>query len=79
MKRVKRSKISWSQPLFHAYLEEGTAIFFSAVGIKVPEVLSAKKPSPHYWLGLMASPRLMGALCRVTGAELFLSPPQEEP
>lgn len=52
MKRVKRSKISWSQALSPAYLVWGTAIFSPAFGVKVCEVLSAKKPNPGlpWWL-----------------------------
>lgn len=46
MKRVKGSKVSWSQALSHAYLVWGTAVFFPAFGVKVCEVLSTKKPNP---------------------------------
>lgn len=84
MKRVKRSKISWSQPLFHAYLEEGTAIFFLCSWYQSSWIIVSKE-AQSYWLGLMASPRqprrcwVLCAAWPFPGAELFLSRPQEEP
>ena len=48
MKRVTQSKIKWSRHPFMLTSWKELPLF-SAMGVKVPEVLLAKKPNPQCW------------------------------